>query len=122
VRPWLLACLASCITAAGCSFLSARDDLAKLMDREVGRTPGDLDSYRANFPSLSRGSRKLPNGNLEEEWRAGFRDDCPVFFEVDPETRKVLAWRLGLPDDDCILADPAQQALLKEQDKPPAKK
>jgi len=109
------------MTAAGCSLFSARDDLAQLMDREVGRTADDLDSYRANFRELRRGARELPNGHLEEEWRTGFRDNCPVFFEVDPASGKVLGWRFGLPDDDCILAQPRQEALLKEKVPPPKK-
>jgi len=71
-----------CVAVVSCTLPSARDELGAVMQREVGRTLADPDSYRASHPKLRIGSRKLSNGNLEEEYRAGFRDSCPVFFEV----------------------------------------
>jgi len=76
-----------------------------VMQQEVGKTLADPGSYRASHPKLRIGARKLKNGNTEEEYRAGFRDQCPVFFEVGPDG-KVVRWRFGQPDDDCILGAP----------------
>ena len=83
--------------------LSARDELGAVMQQEVGKTLDDPASYRAQHPNLRIGARKLSNGNTEEEYRAGFRDQCPVFFEVERGTSKVVGWHFGTPDDDCIL-------------------
>jgi hypothetical protein len=103
VRAWILLLG---IALASCSLPSARDELGEVMQREVGKTLQDPDSYRASHPKLRIGSRKLSSGNLEEEYRAGFRDSCPVFFEVERDTGKVVRWHFGEPDDDCILGRP----------------
>jgi len=89
-----------------CTLISARDELGALMQKELGKTLDDPDSYRAQHPKLRIGARKLANGNTEEEYRAGFRDQCPVFFQVERATGKVTGWRFGEPDDDCILGKP----------------
>jgi hypothetical protein len=94
------------IGIAGCTLHSARDDLGALMQREVGKSLDDPGSYRAGHPRLRIGARTLSNGNSEEEFRAGFRDACPVFFEVDRSSGKVVSWRFGQPDDNCIFAAP----------------
>jgi hypothetical protein len=93
----------------GCTLHSARDDLGALMQREVGKGPDDPDSYRARYPKLRIGAQTLRNGNSEEEFQAGFRDACHVFFEIDKSTRKVVTWRFGQPDDNCILVAPPAQ-------------
>ena len=99
--------LLSLVFALGaCTVPSARDELGALMQKEVGKTLADPDSYRAGHPKLRIGARRLANGNSEEEYRAGFRDQCPVFFEVDRASGRVLGWRFGEPDDDCILGAP----------------
>lgn len=105
MRPWLLvACLdfSLVLGLAACTVPSARDELGALMQKEIGKRADDPDSYRAQHPKLRIGARKLANGNTEEEYRAGFRDQCPVFFEVDRASGKVTRWRFGEPDDDCI--------------------
>jgi hypothetical protein len=100
MRAWIALL---CLAAAACTLHSARDELSALMQREVGKTLHDPDSYRASHPKLRIGARALRNGNIEEEYRAGFRDACPVFFEVDRSTGKVVGWNFGQPDDNCIL-------------------
>jgi len=103
VRAWIVL---SCFALVSCTLTSARDELGAVMQREVGKTLADPDSYRAQHPKLRIGARKLANGNTEEEYRAGFRDQCPVFFQVDRDTGKVTGWHFGAPDDDCILGAP----------------
>ena len=110
MRAWLLLC---CLALGSCTLLSARDELGALMQKEIGKTLADPDSYRAQHPKLRIGARRLANGNTEEEYRAGFRDQCPVFFEVERGSGKVTGWRFGEPDDDCILGKP----LLAEEPK-----
>ncbi len=94
------------LALAACTLPSARDELAALMQQEVGRTLDDPASYRAQHPKLRIGARRLSNGNTEEEYRAGFREQCPVFFEVERGTGKVTRWHFGEPDDDCIVGAP----------------
>jgi hypothetical protein len=104
-RTFARAC-ALLLLAGGCTLMSARDELGEVMRQEIGKTLDDSGSYRASHPKLRIGARKLSNGNVEEEYRAGFRDQCPVFFEVDPATGRALGWHFGTPDDDCILGKP----------------
>jgi hypothetical protein len=89
---------------AGCNLQFGRDTFDTQMQAEVGKTADDPDSYRARNPSMRVGSTPLRNGNVEEEYQAGFRSNCRVFFEVDKSTRKVVGWRFGQPDDDCYLS------------------
>ena len=103
MRAWIVLC---CFALGSCTLPSARDELGAVMQREVGKTLDDPAGYRAQHPKLRFGARRLANGNSEEEYRAGFRDQCPVFFEVDRASGKVLGWRFGQPDDDCILGTP----------------
>jgi hypothetical protein len=96
----------SCLALGSCALLSARDELGAMMQKEVGKTLDDPEGYRAQHPKLRIGARKLANGNTEEEYRAGFRDQCPVFFEVERASGRVIGWHFGQPDDDCILGAP----------------
>jgi len=104
VRAWVLLLGFGLVLGLGaCTVPSARDELGAVMQKEVGKTLADPDSYRAQHPKLRIGARKLANGDTEEEYRAGFREQCPVFFQVDRASGRVVGWRFGEPDDDCIL-------------------
>jgi len=46
-------------------------------------------------------SRKLPNGNIENEYR--WRGSCRYFFEVEAVTRIIVNWRLQ-GEQDCELS------------------
>jgi hypothetical protein len=111
VRAWIVL---SCLALGSCTLQSARDELGALMQQEVGKTLDDPASYRAQHPKLRIGARRLANGNTEEEYRAGFRDQCPVLFEIERGTGKVTGWRFGQPDDDCILGKPLSADELKK--------
>ena len=63
MRAWIVL---SCFALVSCTLTSARDELGAVMQREVGKTLADPDSYRAQHPKLRIGARKLANGNTEE--------------------------------------------------------
>ena len=120
-------CASACaalLLLAGCNANFGRDDLDTMMQDEVGRTRTDPESYRARHPNLRLGERALSNGHVEEAYRIGVRDNCVVRFEVDPASGKVVTWRFDVPDEDCILANPAEREIFDKQHPPkvPAKK
>jgi hypothetical protein len=44
-------------------------------------------------------SRKLSNGNIENEYR--YRGTCRYFYEFDPSTKIILRWRFEGSESDC---------------------
>jgi hypothetical protein len=101
---------ALCITAnlllaallSSCAGGNARQNLADWMQDQVGKHADDPNTYRSRYGRFRLGTVALANGNTEEEFRAG-RADCRVFFEIDRSTRKIIAWRYGQPDNNCVL-------------------
>src|SRR5258706_8860114 len=100
--PMRLAALALCFALAGCAYLG-RDNFEQVMGADVGKSADDPSTYRMRHKDSRVGSNKLRNGHVEEEYQAGFRNNCRVFYEIDEATRKIVNWRWGQPDDDCIL-------------------
>lgn len=116
--PVRIAALALCAALVGCALLG-RDNFEQVMGADVGKPADDPSTYRVRHPELRIGAHKLRNGHVEEEYQAGFRNNCRVFYEIDEATRKIVNWRLrqDQPDDDCIL--PPQPAPAKPApDKP----
>jgi hypothetical protein len=98
--------LALCSALVGCT--AGRDNFYKEMGGDIGKSADDPSTYRVRHPGLRVGMNKLSNGHLEEEYQTGFRLNCRVFFEIDGATQKIVNWRYGQPDDDCILPAPAE--------------
>ncbi len=57
-------------------------------------------------PPLS--TKQLPNGNMEDQWKAGYgnRDRCHSFYEYDPQTSIITGWRFEGSKEDCISVAP----------------
>ncbi|MHB8474524.1 MAG: hypothetical protein ACYDC8_17065 [Gammaproteobacteria bacterium] len=67
------------------------------MNYNIGRNIDDPSTNWVRSENLV-GSKYLPNGNIEYEYRD--RGACRYFFEVNPKTRIIISWRLK-GEEDC---------------------
>ena len=95
---FLLASLASC--AVGCG--DRHEVYKKNMSRNVGSTIDKPRFSGSAAPQALVASRRLSNGNIENEYRY-FIPGCRTFFEFDPKTRIIVNWRFEGRKEDCIL-------------------
>ena len=87
--------LASCAV----SFGDPHEKYKELMSGNVGRPIEKLRIWFGKPPEMLVASRRLPNGNIENEYR--YIRSCRTFFEFDPKSRIVVNWRLEGPKTDC---------------------
>lgn len=95
--------LALCAGLTACAVSSPRGDLDKLLNEQIGKPVDDPSGFRVQQAKNRIATSRGPHGHVEEEYRVGLRQNCRVFLEIDNEARKVVTWRYGVPDDDCIL-------------------
>lgn len=69
------------------------------MEYNVGRNIDDPNTNWVRSENLI-GNRVLSNGNIENKYRD--RGACRYFFEVNPKTHIIVAWRLE-GEQDCKL-------------------
>jgi hypothetical protein len=86
---------------SACAFQSAQENFSHWMQCQVGKKVDDADAFTNRYPQLRVAVRNLPNGNLEEEYKAGYMLRCRVYFEVDTSSRKIVSWRYEGTDQDC---------------------
>jgi hypothetical protein len=94
-----------CAVLAACA--SARGEMDKYLDEQVGKSIDDPTSFRAQQAQKRIHTGHLRNGHVEEEYLVGFRDGCRVFLEVDDQQKKIVNWRYGLTqqgDSDCYMS------------------
>ena len=95
----IAACILFC--AHGCvSSVTPHENFNAHMQNNVGRR---IDDPETNWvkPRAFVVRRDLPNGNFENEY--SFRGTCRYFFEYDPPTRKIVAWRFEGSEQDCAI-------------------
>ena len=61
--------------------------------------PDDPNALRNRYGRFRAGVKELPNGNVEEQY--DFVRNCPVYFEIDKVTRKIVNWRYEGTEKDC---------------------
>lgn len=83
----------------GCS---GHQNFIDIMRHDVGKGIDNPYLTRNQYPERRVGQKMLPNGNIEEEYRAGWRA-CRVFFEIDKKAGKVVGWRYEGSDKDCSI-------------------
>jgi hypothetical protein len=90
-----------CAVLAACS--SARTEFDKTLDQQVDKPLDDPQGFRALNKDKRIYTGRLANGHVQEEYKVGFRDECRVYLEVDPQQNKVLNWRFDprYSDMDC---------------------
>jgi hypothetical protein len=73
------------------------------MQLDVGQKADEQYAYRNRSRNLYVATRKLPNGNMEEEYEGGLGLKCRVFFEIDESAGKIVSWRHEGPDNICAI-------------------
>lgn len=99
----LLVVFALSALLAACSFLDAHQNFKDIMQLDVGRSIDDPYNTRNRYRDRRVASRALPNGNTEEEFKAGIGLKCRVFFEIDNKAAKIVGWRYEGSKEDCAI-------------------
>jgi hypothetical protein len=94
---------AVCFSLAVCSSLTPHENFKTIMQRDVGSTTHDPYAYRIRARDWLLGTKSLPNGNIEEEFKAGRRLSCRVYFEIDKLAGKIVSWRYEGTEQDCVI-------------------
>lgn len=88
------------LALSSCSALTPHENFRQHMRSDVGRSLDDPHTWAGpHFKPIS--VRELPNGNVENEYE--FRGTCRYFFEFNPETRIIFAWRFEGSEKDCAI-------------------
>lgn len=98
--------LISAIVISGCS-IGARlphENFREVYGGKVGKSIDDPSLLVGNYPKREVGSRTLSNGNLEK----GFDMEnpwghCRIYYEVNPQSRIIIAWRFEGSDEACAV-------------------
>ena len=94
------------IFLAACAAGPEQDNFRQVMQRQVGKSADDADFYPALYRLKQMDSKRLPNGNVREEYAAGRGGKCRLFFEVAPGARRVVGWSSEGDAGDCVIARP----------------
>jgi hypothetical protein len=92
-----------CASLTACASGRAYENLGNWMQEQIGKSAEDPDAYRNRYRNLHVAAKELPNGNVEEQYRTGRGLRCQVYFEIDKATRKIVGWRYGGTQEDCVL-------------------
>ena len=91
---------------AACATPPENTNFQQVMQRQVGKSADDADFYPTLYRLKQSDSKRLPNGNTREEYAAGRRGQCKLFFETTPGARRVVGWSAEGDASDCVIARP----------------
>ena len=94
------------VVISGCSLGAgmSQDNFREIYSGKVGRSIDDPSLLVGNYPKKEVGSRTLPNGNIEMEFdMENPGGQCRIFYEVDPQSRIIVAWRFEGGDEACAV-------------------
>jgi hypothetical protein len=91
------------VIAAGCATGRAHENFKAHMDAEVGKSANDRYAFRNHYPEWKVSDQQLPNGNIEEKFRAGRGTTCYVFFEINRTSQRIIGWRYEGTQEDCSI-------------------
>jgi hypothetical protein len=94
--------------AACASSPPANDNFRQVMQRQVGKSADDSDFYPTLYRLKQMDSKRLPNGNVREQYAAGRDGKCKLYFETTPGARQVVGWSSEGDSEDCIIARPGR--------------
>lgn len=94
---------AICFSLAACTTITPHENFKHIMQGDVGRSTDDPYAYRNRVRSWLLGTKSLPNGNIEEEFKFGRRLNCRVYFKIDKMAGKIIGWRYEGTAQDCII-------------------
>jgi hypothetical protein len=83
---------------AACTTITPHENFEQHMGKNVGKNIDDP-NLRWRRPDRFIEQRTLPNGNVEETYQ--LRGSCRYFFEIDPNSKKVVSWRSEGSKNDC---------------------
>ncbi len=86
-----------------CTSVTPHENFNNIMQLNVGRSTDDPYAYRNRSSYWLLGTKSLPNGNIEEEFKAGRRLNCRVYFEIDNMAGKIIGWRYEGTKQDCVV-------------------
>ena len=92
------------LSAALAACASARGEMDKYMDSQVGKPIDDPQGFRAVNAKKRVHTSRSRDGKVDEEYLVGFRDGCRIHLTVDEKARTVAGWRYSgtTSDADCI--------------------
>jgi hypothetical protein len=71
------------------------------MNDKIGRSIDSPPELTGINPQQLLSSSILTNGNMENGYE--FRGTCRYFFEINPQTRKIVSWRFEGAERDCSI-------------------
>jgi len=89
--------LSACLFPGG----QGHANFKKIMQSDIGKRADDPYVYRNHYRNLLVDTRELPNGNIEEKFNR--LPQCPVFFEIDKRSRKIVGWRYEGSEENCVI-------------------
>ena len=90
---------------SGCASPGERShqNFKNTMQLEVGKPANDRYLTRNEYPSRLVGTKPLPTGNVEEEFKSGRGLRCRTFFAINKESETIVRWRYEGSKDDCAI-------------------
>jgi hypothetical protein len=86
----------------GCGSLGdSHERFKSVMEKDVGKSLGDSNTYRNYYRSQLVATRQLTATIKEEQFH--FARRCEVFFRIDSATKTITAWRFEGTTDDCYI-------------------
>jgi hypothetical protein len=93
--------MAVCLASA-CAATSPEENFKQAMQGEIGKNADAPNAYTTYYGWRRLSVRQLPNGNIEEEYPEGRGYGCPVFFEIEKQSRIIVGWRAHGKPEDCV--------------------
>ena len=97
------ASLISLLVLAACATPPEHENFKQVMGAQVGKRIDDPDAYPVFYRLREVNAKPLPNGNVEEEYAAGRKGDCRLFFEVEPLARRIVGWSFDGAERNCVI-------------------
>jgi len=93
----------SAFLISGCVFFagSPHDNFIGHLNYQIGNNIDEVPYYQIPHREDLINSKKLPNGNIENKYK--YRGTCRYFYEINPETRKIVSSRFEGDDKDCSI-------------------
>lgn len=92
---------------AACASRPEDENFARVMDRQVGKHADDADFYPALYRLRLANSERLANGHTREEYAAGYKGRCKLYFELSP-ARRVVGWSSDGDRGECVIPRPGR--------------